>query len=130
MERIAQRGDYDCGVACVAMLIQRYAACPASSSYDAARAVLFSADEIEMTDMKDIKRALAAFGIKTSNRRQPFDADSKNDLGLGFDAIIGTKPRKDESWHWMVWDSQRQILMDPLSEGSNRRTVTHYVRIG
>ena len=122
MERIKQLGEEDCGIACVAMLIQRYAACPAASSYDAARAVLFGAREVGLTKTKDIRRALAAFGIQAGRR--------KNDLGLEFDAIVGTKPRKDESWHWMVWDAQRQVLIDPMNDGPNRRHVTHYIRIG
>lgn len=130
MERIKQRGEEDCGVACVAMLIQRYAGCPAASSYDAARAVLFGAREVGLTKTKDIKRALAAFGIQAGRSRQSFTAGSKNDLGLEFDAIVGTKPRKDESWHWMVWDAQRQVLIDPMNDGPNRRHVTHYIRIG
>lgn len=129
MERVAQKGDEDCGVACVAMLIQRYAGCPAASSYDAARAVMFGARDIGLTKGKDLAKALEAFGVHLKSKKQPFKPPSKNKMGLDFDAIVGTEPRKDNSWHWMIWDSVNKVLLDPDRPDRNYRSVTHYLKV-
>lgn len=130
MERVKQREGDDCGVACIAMFIQRYAGCPASSSYDAARAVLLGSRESKLLNTKDLKRALDAFGIKSGKKRQPFSPESNTKLALSFDAIVGTKPRMDKSWHWMVWDSKSQLLHDPQSINPNRKKVSHHICVG
>jgi ABC-type bacteriocin/lantibiotic exporter with double-glycine peptidase domain len=130
MERIKQKEDDDCGVACIAMLIQRYAGCPASSSYDAARAILLGKREGDLLKTRDLKRALDAFGIKSGAKRRPFSPASNTNMALNFDAIVGTKPRKDKSWHWMVWDSKSQLLHDPQSIKPNRKKVSHFICVG
>lgn len=129
MEIIKQRGNSDCGVACVAMLIQRYAGCPASSSYDAARAVLFGMADRSDTGTRDLRRALAKFGIKTAGRTVEFKPISTSNMGLEFDAIVSTKVKANGWWHWLVWDAKNKALLDPLEEPFKRPMVTHYLKI-
>ncbi|MER9740891.1 cysteine peptidase family C39 domain-containing protein [Mesorhizobium sp. M0187] len=126
---IRQRGESDCGIACVAMLIQRYAGCPASSSYDAARAVLFGSAKGSDTGTRDLRRALAKFGIKTAGRTVGFKPISSTNMGLEFDAIVSTKVKADGWWHWLVWDGKNNVLLDPLEVPYKRPIVTHYLRI-
>ncbi|CAN7473927.1 cysteine peptidase family C39 domain-containing protein [Mesorhizobium caraganae] len=129
MKIVKQRGDSDCGVACVAMIIQRYAGCPAGSSYDAARAVLFGMKNGSDTGTGDLRRALAKFGIKTAGRTVEFKPPSTTDMGLEFDAIVSTKVKMDGWWHWLVWDAKNEALLDPLEEPFKRPMVTHYLKI-
>lgn len=131
MERVTQRKSNDCGVACVAMIIQRYAGCPASSAYDAAKAVLFGLDAANYTDVSDLRRGLRSFGIEIGHRRVSFTKVNSTDMGLDFDAIIGTKPGKTGNWHWLIWDATNSILLDPNpnKQSNGHRSAHHYLEI-
>lgn len=131
IERIIQKGGKDCGVACVAMLIQRYAGCPAASSYDAAKAVMFGARRPYYTATSDLRRALRAFGVQIGHRRVPFLKINTQDMGLPFDAIISTKPRSNGVWHWLVWDAEAKTLHDPnpRKQFNGHRFADHYIKV-
>lgn len=90
---------------------------------------MFGANEIGLTKRKDLARALNPFRVLVGTKRIGFVPKSKNDMGLDFDAIVGTRPRQDNSWHWMVWDSINQKLLDPDRKDRNYRVVTHYIKI-
>lgn len=131
MERVTQQKSNDCGVACVAMIIQRYAGCPASSAYDAAKAVMFGLDPASYTDVRDLRRGLRSFGVELGHRRVPFTKVNSTDMGLDFDAIIGTKPDKTGNWHWLVWDATKRVLLDPNpnKQSNGHRSAHHYIEI-
>lgn len=131
MERVIQRKTNDCGVACVAMLIQRYAGCPATSSYDAAKAIMFRLEPAGYTDTRAIRRGLRSFGVEIGHRRMPFTKASTQDMGLEFDAIIATKPNTKGNWHWLVWDARERVLLDPNAKKANNghRSAYHYIEI-
>lgn len=131
MDRIKQQKSNDCGVACVAMIIQRYAGCPPASSYDAAKAVLFGSRTAGYTDTRDLRRALRCFGVELGHRRVPFKKISPEDMGLAFDAIIATKPTAKGYWHWLVWDAQKEVLFDPnkTKKTNSHKSAYHYIEI-
>ena len=60
----------------------------------------------------------------------PFKPNSPSDMGLEFDAIIGTKPGSAGGWHWLVWDSMAKKLLNPLSESESYRGARYYIRVG
>lgn len=131
MERVTQQKSNDCGVACVAMIIQRYAGCPSSSAYDAAKAVMFGVNPAGYTGTRDLRRALRAFSIEIGHRRVPFKKLSPQDMGLDFDAIIGTKPGLRGNWHWLVWDASERRLLDPnpKKKSDGHKSAFHYIEI-
>jgi ABC-type bacteriocin/lantibiotic exporter with double-glycine peptidase domain len=128
MKIVYQREKYDCGIACVAMIIQRYAGYSYEASYDSAKKVMFDNDRIRRTYTYDLKIALAEFGVKVGYRRIGFKKLSPTDMGLPFDAILSTKQTKSGNWHWMVWDFQNKILLDPW-QLKKIRTIKHYIKI-
>ena len=130
MKRILQIDDCDCGVACVAMLLQRYANCPSRSSYDAARAMMFGKTESGLTKTRDLKKALNACNILTADRLKRFKPIAPKNMGLTFDAVLATKKLKDGSWHWMVWDAKNKMLLDPLEEPYTKPRVVSFLRVG
>uniref|UniRef100_UPI003FA20D41 cysteine peptidase family C39 domain-containing protein n=1 Tax=Zoogloea ramigera TaxID=350 RepID=UPI003FA20D41 len=64
MQRIIQQTTNDCGVACVAMLIQRYAGHTAETAYRDAREVMLGTMATRITNVAAIRRALRHFGIE------------------------------------------------------------------
>ena len=131
MERVTQKKSNDCGVACVAMIIQRYAGCPASSAYDAAKAVIFGLAPASYTNVRDLRSGLRSFGIEIGHQRVPFQKVNSTDMGLGFDAIIGTKPDRKGYWHWLVWAAKERVLLDPNpdKQSNGHRSAHHYLEI-
>ena len=85
---VKQRNDSDCGVACIAMLIQRYDGCTPESSYERAKAAIFNDAEGGLTGTRELKQALRKFGIKVGYRSVPFRRASQMDMNLDFDAIV------------------------------------------
>ena len=107
MKTVKRKGEYDCGVACVAML--------ADVSYRKARKAIFpNGKKPGKTKTGQLRDALRKLGLKPSERkRQPFK--SKTLVDLPTNALIfatrhsgGKKHR-----HWMVWDLKAQKLRDP-----------------
>lgn len=131
MQRILQKRSNDCGVACVAMLINKYTECPAESAYDAAKAAMFGRHPATRTLKKDLRKGLKAFGIKSENKYVDFDYNSPSDMGLKFDAIIATRPIKKEDWHWLVWDADTKTLLDPNpnKKSNSHRSAYQYIKI-
>lgn len=107
MKTKRQKGKYDCGVACVAML--------AGVRYRKARKAIFPGGKKPgKTRTGQLRDALKKLGLKPSEKkRQPFK--SKIPPELTTNALIfatrlsgGKKHR-----HWMVWDLKEQKLRDP-----------------
>ena len=132
MERITQKKGNDCGVACVAMIIQKYAGCPAASSYDAAKAVMFGLAEAGYTNTEALRLGLESFGITIDQQRRSFRKKDSRNMGLEFDAIIATTPRKNGYWHWLVWDASELCLFDPNPDKIDPHShskASHYIKI-
>lgn len=52
-------------------------------------------------------------------------------MGFEFDAIVGTKPGKKGNWHWLVWDAENRVLLDPNpnKQSNGHRSAYHYLTI-
>lgn len=131
MIRITQQKSNDCGVACIAMIINKYAGYSRSKAYRLAKEALFGDRPAGYTEVKELRRALAHFGIGLGKQRYPFCKLSSTDMGLKFDAIIATKPNRNGYWHWMVWDASDRHLIDPNPNKKvfGHRSASHYVKI-
>lgn len=107
MKRVEQKRGTDCGVACVAMI--------AGITYETAEEAMGLAVH-SRTEVRDLRKALEKFGYNLGYRSIP--ATSEKLRCLHFDCILKTKPGpKSRNWHWMVWDSRTQSILDPLPEG-------------
>jgi len=91
------------------MIAQRYCNLSAESSLPKARDVLTG----RLTNTKTICEALEKLGIDAGPEKIRFTKVSPSDMGLHFDAIIGTEPAKSGNWHWLVWDAAEKRLIDP-----------------
>lgn len=105
MKTIIQRGENDCGVACVAML--------ADVSYEKARNAIYPKGREKLTKTKDLLIALTALGRKPlSYRRKPFGTKSPDDLDK--DALMfAMLDNQEGSKHWVVWDSKKRKVREP-----------------
>lgn len=131
MIRIMQEKSNDCGVACIAMIINKYANCPQSKAYRLAKEVIFGDKPATYTAVKDLRRGLRHFEIDLGKKRYPFKKISSKDMGLSFDAIIATQPDHNGYWHWLVWDASTRLLIDPnpKKKGFGHRSASHYVKV-
>ena len=107
MKRVAQKKRTDCGVACVAMV--------ADVSYEDAQEAMGDA-AYSRTQVADLRKALGKLGYCLGHRSIPIAPEKLQQLT--FDCILKTKPGpKSGNWHWMVWDSHAQKILDPQSKG-------------
>lgn len=103
MRAIRQKGETDCGVACVAML--------AGISWAQARKALFGAHRPKgyYTTKEEVRAALTRLGVITSKRL----AVCKNPERLTRDALLRTNVLANGNWHWAVWDAKTKKVLDP-----------------
>jgi ABC-type bacteriocin/lantibiotic exporter with double-glycine peptidase domain len=102
MKLVKQRGEDDCGVACVAML--------AAVPYHRAKRAIFGDGEIELTHASELKDALRLLGRCTG--RGLVLLRSRNFRTLTHPALLKVNPRKQGlEWHWVVWTGKK--LLDP-----------------
>lgn len=92
---------------------------------------MFGLDPADYTDTRDLRRALRSFGVEIGHRRIQFTKKSAQDMGLDFDAIIGTRPGVHGNWHWLVWDAKNHVLLDPNpnKQTNGHRSAHHYLEI-
>lgn len=103
MKRVTQKRGTDCGIACVAMV--------AGVSYEEAEKAMGAAAH-SRTQVADLRRALRKLGYSLGHRSIPVAPERLQ--YLTFDCILKTKPGpKSGNWHWMVWDSRAQKILDP-----------------
>ena len=103
MRTVRQRGESDCGIACLAML--------AGISWVEARKELFGSQARRgfRTNKDEMRAALRRLGIITSKKLQV----CKDPRRLTRDALLRTNLLADGNWHWAVWDAKRRRILDP-----------------
>jgi hypothetical protein len=115
MKRVRQRGDEDCGVAAVAMLLCGKHRYTRKEAYSKAISAL---DTARKTRIGQLTGALSVLG-------RPFRSGKMHPVpdgglpGLERDALVRVRFVRSKSLHWMVWDSRRQVLLDPEEEDSH-----------
>ncbi|TPK80389.1 hypothetical protein FJ527_01025 [Mesorhizobium sp. B2-4-18] len=103
MRLVKQSDENGCGVACVAMI--------ADITYSQARKQMFGDRRGGYTNTGDLRRALAQLGIQTGPRLVRLKKN-QTPAELPFDAILKTNVKQDGEWHWVIWDSGRQKVLD------------------
>jgi hypothetical protein len=126
MKFVKQRGDYDCGIACLAMVT--------GLTYAQAKTLMFPPGHgwcNELTDHYDIKKALEKAGVERGRR---FVRGPKKFSGMHKTAIVAASMNKTrDRWHWVVFDAERGKILDPekdLAVSKCRRTIASYLPVG
>ena len=117
MRRVPQKHESDCGVACVAML--------AGVSYAIARSAIFGKFQPTYTSAHDLRKAMKKFGINVALRAQRFP---RRDPGPTVNALVKSNVRKD-SWHWVVWDANHSVFVDPRTPPYTRLRPHSYYSV-
>ncbi|MCK8458701.1 hypothetical protein [Sphingomonas faeni] len=117
MKTVKQKGEYDCGVACVAML--------ADVAYDEALKAIFpNGKRAGKTKTNALRDALVKLGRQPdTGRRKPFGSTALDDLIGDALVFVMLDDDGDEYHHWMVWDAKGRELRDPYT-----RTLPYRLR--
>ena len=120
MRRVRQLTEMGCGVACVAMV--------AEVDYFTAYAAIFGLSEPKdhSTEAADLRRGLRRLGIRAAARLIPLAGWRCSELETT--AIVKVNPTQD-GWHWVVWDAERQCIIDPMTRPYRRHRAISYLRI-
>ena len=120
MRRIVQQDRHGSGVACLAML--------AGKSYRAVRKEMFQNGVVSAADTGDLRRALAVYGLELAHHSVPFRSTKYEDLKDN--AILKVNPRRGGAeWHWVVWDTKRQRILDPKDPPYKRIRACSYLMV-
>jgi ABC-type bacteriocin/lantibiotic exporter with double-glycine peptidase domain len=122
MKHVTQENDSGCGVACVAMLANKY-------YWEARLKILGRSDKAKhRTSVKEIRDGLKEYGLKMGKRhtfkKETWTSETQK---RKFRAILVIRPRKSTpNWHWVVWDGDR--VLDPLLKGDRYENALSYCR--
>jgi hypothetical protein len=116
MRLVHQKGEDGCGIACVAMA--------AGTTYEKAKGNLPKYWESKGTTKKQMRYGLQRYyGIKTEKPKRIRGKDYKK---FKFDAVL--RGWLVDGWHWTVWDSKHETLLDPYRPKQQFR-CTSFIRI-
>ena len=119
IRRIIQKDEVGCGVACVSMMT--------GQSYTAVRQSMFPTGECARTKTRDLQTALRTFGCDVGERLNWIGKRHYSSLEL--DAVLKVCPKKDGTWHWVVWDAGAKRILDPLEPPYKRIRAISYLRV-
>jgi hypothetical protein len=114
---VFQPDTSSCGIACVATV--------AGKTFATAKKVMCASYEAEDTSPRQLRTALKHFGID-SDPAKPIGKRRYKDLA--FDAVLLGHDRYDCQAHWVVWDSKRKMMLDPIRIGTYFE-CSHFIRI-
>lgn len=120
MRLVKQVDDNGCGLACVAMA--------AGTTYRTVRSFAFPDADVDGTSMKRLRKIMERHGVTLGDRLIPFRTRQPHDLP--FDALLKVNVRKEGvEWHWVIWDHERQQVLDPKKPAYKRLRFISYVRL-
>ncbi|MBY0619981.1 hypothetical protein [Sphingomonas ursincola] len=121
--RLVKQFDEDgCGLACTAMA--------AGTTYRKVRAFAFPDGEVTGTSTRRLREIMEAHGVTLGDRLIPMRGKHPKDMELGFDALLKINVRQNgREWHWVLWDHQRQKVLDPKRPPYERLRFVSYVRL-
>ena len=120
MRLVKQFDDKGCGLACVAMA--------AGTTYRTIRKFAFPKQKVSGTTMKRLREIMEYHGVMLGDRLIPFK--SRVPADLPFDALLKVNVRLEGAeWHWVVWDHERQQVLDPKRPPYKRLRFMSYVRL-
>ena len=76
---------------------------------------MFPTGHVRRTRTSDLRSALASFGIITGRRLNPPRTRRYRDLTCHAELKVGPR-RNRRDWHWVVWETRRRRVLDPLPE--------------
>jgi hypothetical protein len=118
MRLVKQFDEYGCGLACAAMA--------SGKRYREIRATAFPDGDVEDTTTAELRAIMNEHGVRLGDRLIPFGKRSPTDLP--FDALLKVNKRKN-GWHWVIWDYERQKVLDPKRPAYKRLRPVSYVRL-
>lgn len=120
MRVVKQFDDEGCGLACTAMA--------AATKYRIVRARAFPDGAVVVTSTKRLRAIMGEFGVTLGNRL--ISLRDKHPRTLAFDALLKVNPRQNgKEWHWVIWDHERQLILDPRRPPYKRYRKVSYVRL-
>lgn len=120
MRLVKQFDDDGCGLACVAMA--------AGTTYRKVRASAFPDGEVEVTSTRRLREIMEDHGVTLGPKLVPFR--SRRPCDLSFDALLKVNVRQEGyEWHWVLWDHERQKVLDPKRPAYKRLRFMSYVRL-
>lgn len=120
MRVVKQFDDEGCGLACTAMA--------AGTTYRKVRAMAFPDGDVGPTQLKRLREIMTEHGVLLGERLIPFRGREPKDLP--FDALLKINVRKNgREWHWVIWDFERQRVLDPKRPAYKRYRWVSYVRL-
>lgn len=123
MKTVHQKGDYDCGVAAVAMLLCGNERLTRVHAYKRAEKAL---DTNKRTRIGQLSSALSELGRPLRpGKMMPMPEGGLPSLSR--DALVLVRFTRTKSLHWMVWDKRRQQLLDP-GEVKSHFSEFHVIR--
>ena len=108
---VHQKGNFDCGVAAVAMLLCGKERLTRRDAYDRAEKAL---DTTKRTRIGQLTDALKKLGRPLRTGKMAPVPEGGLPI-LERDALVRVRFTRNKSLHWMVWDFRRQQLLDPES---------------
>ena len=120
MRLVKQFDDDGCGLACAAMA--------AGTTYRTVRDFAFPDGKVQTTSTSRLRKIMEAHGVRLGKRL--IWLRGKHPSELGFDALLKVNVRKNgREWHWVLWDHQRQKVLDPKRPPYRRLRFVSYVRL-
>lgn len=119
--RLVKQFDEDgCGLACTAMA--------AGTTYRKVRAFAFPDGDVTGTSTRRLREIMEAHGVTLGERLIPMRGKYPSELG--FDALLKINVRQNgREWHWVVWDHERQKVLDPKRPPYKRPRFVSYIRL-
>lgn len=110
------------------MLIQRFAGVRFDASY--ARAKMRIGKSWNKPSFAPRRHAvLGEFEIGSDRCRYAFGCSDTGPEDLHEDALLWGCVGSGEAKHWMVWDAQNRLILDPKVAHIFPRDITRYVRV-
>ncbi len=116
MKRVIQKDEFDCGVACVAMIRE--------CNYEFAKKVFRKIDFSKRGSYpRDLTQALKRLHVDCRGKFVSFEGRPAKRLltKIGKNAIVKAKtPGSSGKWHWIVWDANGARWLDPEEKSKDR----------
>lgn len=124
MRLVKQFDDEGCGLACTAMA--------AGTTYRTVRAKAFPDGEVHPTSLKQLREIMETHGVGLGKKLIPFQTRTRKRVpqDLEFDALLKVNLRQNgREWHWVLWDHERQRILDPKRPVYKRLRYHSFIRL-
>ena len=121
MKKIKQKDRTGCGIACVAMIVNK----PYSQIKKKMRSLGCFNKNTFYTEYYDLKKTLKSYKVRTSKIYK-----KKSWKSMKKDAIVAINyNKKRDTWHWVVFDKKNNHVLDPNSKKPYRNITDKRMKI-